>query len=310
MGDLEGNRPLLAGDCKLRMWDGQATVNELVFTDDSIIRGCMFRIGVHVVSCSYCGPRILEAMTDAFFVRVRHGDELDHNNEHIRWKLAFQCQPQLPIYAGRKITDVIGNPLEVILVDTKTGSPSATPTKLHIQLVPLSGDFPGHGFDKDITAYDGKVWTDEEFGAAIVKPRNEFVPLLKGDVSLIMRDGRVTVNELQFMDDTSWVDWNVFRIGVCLLPGIYDDGPFRILEGMTKSFPVKDSRNETNTKRFRRPCVGDEVWRLQEISWGGVFHKRLVQNNVRKVQDFLRMLAVKPEQLRTVVFLHVTVLCC
>lgn len=50
------------------------------------------------------------------------------------------------------------------------------------------------------------------------------------------------------------------------------------------------------------PVPNDEVWMLEGITWGGVFHKRLRQNNVRNVQDFLKMLAVKSDELRMVNF--------
>lgn len=86
---------------------------------------------------------------------------------------------------------------------------------------------------------------------------------------------------------------NRLRIGVRVVGRPYNR---RIYEAMTKAFEVQD--RGTNT-RFR-PGLRDEVWRLKHISWGGVLHERLTRNNVRNVQDFLRMLTVKPDELRSV----------
>lgn len=183
--DLE-KRPLLAGDYRLiTMWDGRATVNEFMFTDNSLMCGCMFRIGMRVIPGSYHGGRILEAVTEAFMVRDRDEYKLDCNGRY-KWQLAFQSQPRLPIYPGSMITDIIGNPLEVILVDRKTGSPSALPVRqLDIELVPVS----------EFKLQDATCFPLER---AIVK-QSKVKPLLSGDVRVTMKeDGSATVNELWF----------------------------------------------------------------------------------------------------------------
>ncbi|WVZ50573.1 hypothetical protein U9M48_001815, partial [Paspalum notatum var. saurae] len=72
----EGKRPLLTGQVSLTMRDGGcATVGELEFTENSSwVRCRRFRIGVRVVPGSYDGPRIQEALTEAFVVRDRRGE--------------------------------------------------------------------------------------------------------------------------------------------------------------------------------------------------------------------------------------------
>ncbi|GJN04853.1 hypothetical protein PR202_ga22429 [Eleusine coracana subsp. coracana] len=281
VNDLQGKPPLLAGKHNniVLMWDGRATVEELMFTDDSLECGCMFRIGIRVKLGSYDGARILEAMTEAFMVRNRQSYE-QQCKKHL-WQLAFQSQPRLPIYIDCQITDVIGNPLEVIFVDTKTGSPSAcVVTKLDIQV-----------FLQDDDHMEGS-------GTAVLNPQDKDAPLLSGDVSLTMKvDGRVTMSDLQFTAGNS--SYSV-RIVVCVVSAC-SDGLWRIHEAMTKAFKVQGRLSEWNMKRFL-PGLGDEVWRLKMIPWGGVFHKRLMQNNVRNVEDFLRMLTVKPDKLRGVGF--------
>ncbi|TVU23693.1 hypothetical protein EJB05_26072, partial [Eragrostis curvula] len=285
-GIVEAKHPVLAGEYKPTMWDGRATVSELMFTDDSLKCGCMFRVGVRVVPDSYHGTRILEGMTKAFMVRDRHGYEL-HRSKNYKWQLAFQSQPRLPIHAGQQVRDVIGNPLEVILVDAETGLLSAPPEmELHIKLVALQTD-KSHWDD----------WSADEFQRAVFKPGRGSGAYLSSDVNLTIKDdGRVTVNQLQFTGTTPFMLCHGY-IGVCVVPGSYD-GLGTIREGMTKSFTVQ---NEVMKMKSSLPDLDDEVWRLRGISWGGVLHRKLTQNNVRNVQDFLRMLAAKPEELSAIV---------
>ncbi|KAF0920260.1 hypothetical protein E2562_034109 [Oryza meyeriana var. granulata] len=205
------------------------------------------------------------------------------------WKLAFRYKPQLPIFTGSKIEDVNGNPLEIILVDVETDAPVTLPQPLRIEVVPVLGDFPPE---------DREHWTAEEFQQrGIVKERSGKRPLLTGDVSLTMRDGSVAVNELQFTDNSSWVRCRRFRIGVRVVLGSYD-GP-RIGEAMTEAFVVRDHRGELYRKHYP-PVLGDDVWRLEKIGKEGAFHRKLTQNNVRNVQEFLRLLTVKPDELRAI----------
>ncbi|KAL6626687.1 hypothetical protein ACP70R_030413 [Stipagrostis hirtigluma subsp. patula] len=209
--------------------------------------------------------------------------------ERPAWRLAFRNPPQQPIFTGSKIEDANGNPLEIILVDVDTGSPSALPQALRVELVPLFGDFPPDDRDD---------WAADEFQKGIVKQREGKRPLLTGEVALTMRDGRAVVSELQFTDNSSWVRCRRFRIGARVVPGSSDGGA-RILEAMTDAFVVRDHRGELYRKHYP-PVLGDDVWRLERIGKEGAFHRRLAQHHVRNVQEFLRMLTVKPDELRAI----------
>ncbi|CAD6256307.1 unnamed protein product [Miscanthus lutarioriparius] len=204
------------------------------------------------------------------------------------WKLAFRTPPQLPVFTGSKIEDEAGNPLEVILVDADTGSPAMVPQKLRVELVPVFGDFPPEGCED---------WSADEFHRNVVKERHGKRPLLTGDVRLTMRDGRATVGELQFTDNSSWVRCRMFRIGARVVPASYDGG--RIVEAITEAFMVKGYRGDLYPKHYP-PVLGDSVWRLEKIGNEGAFHRKLRRNNIGTVQEFLRMLAVKPNELRAI----------
>lgn len=208
--------------------------------------------------------------------------------EPATWKLAFRNPPVLPIFTGSKIEDANGDALQIIIVDVDTDLPLALPQPLRIELVPLLGDFPPE---------DREEWSADEFTRGIVKERAGKRPLLTGDVNLTMRDGCVTVNELQFTDNSSWVRCRKFRIGVRVVPGSYDG--MRIREAMSEAFVVRDHRGELYRKHYP-PLLADDVWRLEKIGKEGAFHRKLTHHNVRSVKDFLWMLMVKPDELRTI----------
>ncbi|XP_078174370.1 protein SAR DEFICIENT 1-like [Carex rostrata] len=203
------------------------------------------------------------------------------------YRLIFKCPPNLPIYTSTKIEDIEGKPLQILLVAGPNGSPMSLPSPIKIELVVLDGDFPSDGTDD---------WTSEEFKKYVVKERAGKRPLLTGDVSNItMRDGEVSIGELQFTDNSSWIRSRNFRIAVRVVEGSYE-GP-RIREAMTDKFVVRDHRGELYRKRYP-PSLHDEVWRLEKIGKDGAFHRKLHENRIDNVQDFLQLFHVDPNQLR------------
>lgn len=70
-----GRRPLLAGEFHVILRDGIATIGDLSFTDNSSwIRSQHFKIGVRVVQDGKRGPKIKEAITEAFRVKDHRGE--------------------------------------------------------------------------------------------------------------------------------------------------------------------------------------------------------------------------------------------
>ncbi|CAN6372907.1 unnamed protein product [Urochloa humidicola] len=207
-------------------------------------------------------------------------DEVDRLKE-----LAFRSQPKPRISTLSNIVDSNDNPLEVILVDAETKSPSVLPQELRIEVVALKG---AYGMSYQLTG--------DSFDIAIARESNGG-PELIGDVRLTMRDGRATVGELQFTQGNSFWGTRQFAIGVRVVPGSYNGA--RILEAMTKAFLVEEHPDVRMSKY--PPALDDPVWRLQMIVKGGEFHKKLVHNNINTVQDFLRMLTLMPDELRAIV---------
>lgn len=53
-------------------------------------------------------------------------------------------------------------------------------------------------------------------------------------------------------------------------------------------------------RKHHPPSPDDEVWRLEKIGKDGAFHKRLAENGINTVQDFLKKLVMDQDRLRSV----------
>ncbi|CAI7854562.1 unnamed protein product [Closterium sp. NIES-54] len=109
-------------------------------------------------------------------------------------------------------------------------------------------------------------WTQEEFEQNVVKEREGKRPLLTGEVTFNLKDGVGTLGDLCFTDNSSWIRSRKFRLGV----------------------------------RHYPPKLNDEVWRLDKIGKDGAFHKRLNQSAIVTVEDFLRLIVMDPQRLRSI----------
>nr|XP_009409798.1 PREDICTED: protein SAR DEFICIENT 1-like [Musa acuminata subsp. malaccensis] len=210
--------------------------------------------------------------------------------ESSSFKLTFNKQLSLPIFTGSKIDDIESKPLQIVVVDVHTGEVplSTLSSPLKVEVVVLDGDFPSG---------DQEDWTGAEFQNNIVKERTGKRPLLTGDVNVTLRDGAASISDLCFTDNSSWIRSRHFRIGARVVPGSHN-AP-RIREAITEPFMVKDHRGELYKKHYP-PALGDEVWRLERIGKDGAFHKKLSAVNINTVQDFLKLLAVDPHRLRSI----------
>lgn len=158
--------------------------------------------------------------------------QITSSPEAPQYQLTFKNPPKTPIFAGAKIRDCEGNPLQILLVAGPTRSPCYSPSPIKIELVVVDGDFPSHD-----------DWTRSEFDRAIVKERIGRKPLLTGDVSNItMRGGVAMIGDFQFTDNSSWIRSRHFRIGVRVVSG--SNHRSAIKETVTERFTVKDHRGE------------------------------------------------------------------
>ncbi|XP_030455603.1 protein SAR DEFICIENT 1-like [Syzygium oleosum] len=206
-------------------------------------------------------------------------------------ELRFSKSLKLPIFTGSKIVHVDRSQLQIILVDTRGDQavPPTLPSLIKVEIVVLDSDFPPG---------DRTNWTSEEFDRKIVRERQGKRPLLAGELSVTMRsNGVAAIGEIELTDNSSWIRSRKFRLGARVSPGSYQG--IRIREAISEAFIVKDHRGELYKKHYP-PQLGDEVWRLEKIGKEGAFHKKLGDEGINTVQDFLKLSVVDPNKLRRI----------
>ncbi|KAK1279913.1 hypothetical protein QJS04_geneDACA003075 [Acorus gramineus] len=211
--------------------------------------------------------------------------------EQSKLQLTFSNKLSLPIFTGSRIKGKDNIPLRISLVNSNRDGRSMTsslPSPIKIEIVVINGDFPSDN------RHD---WTQNEFNSSIVRERTGKRPLLAGEVLLTLREGVASIGDLSFTDNSSWIRSRNFRIGARVIPGSYEGE--RIKEATTEAFVVKDHRGELYKKHYP-PSLFDKVWRLEKIGKDGTFHRKLAEEGINTVQDFLKLWVVNPTCLKRI----------
>ncbi|KAG6517735.1 calmodulin-binding protein 60 D-like [Zingiber officinale] len=250
--------------------------------------------------CSSLEPilrRIVSEEVERALVKLEPARIGDRSSpKHIEWssgrklQLHFRSTLSLPLFTGGKVEGEQGSAIHVVLLDANTGLvvTSEPESSAKLDVVVLEGDFNNE---------DDDDWTEEEFESHIVKEREGKRPLLTGDLQISLKEGIGTLGELTFTDNSSWIRNRKFRLGLKVSPGFCEG--IRIREAKTEAFAVKDHRGELYKKHYP-PSWKDEVWRLEKIGKDGSFHKKLNNNGIFTVEDFLRLYVRDPQKLRTI----------
>lgn len=206
-----------------------------------------------------------------------------------RLRLQFQNSLSLPIFTGSKVEGEQGN-IRVALLDATTGLVVSVGevASAKLDIVVLEGDF-AHDDDED--------WSLEDFRNHEVKEREGKRPLLTGDLTVSLKDGVGILGELVFTDNSSWIRSRKFRLGVKISAGCLNG--LHVREAKTQAFYVKDHRGQLYKKHYP-PALSDDVWRLEKIGKDGAYHKRLIENQIKTVEDFLVMYSTGPVKLREI----------
>ncbi|KAM0991959.1 hypothetical protein ACFX13_010449 [Malus domestica] len=183
------------------------------------------------------------------------------------------------IFTGSKVGAENGAPLQIELVDASTGTivRSGPLSSLKIELLVVNGEF---GSD------DQEDWTEREFNNYIVRARDGRRPLVTGEIQVTLREGVGLVGDVVFTDNSSWIRSRTFRLAARVVAK--SSSEVRIREARSEPFVVKDHRGELYKKHYP-PHLTDEIWRLEKIAKDGAFHKRLCENGISTVEDFLRL---------------------
>ncbi|KAL3632742.1 hypothetical protein CASFOL_025726 [Castilleja foliolosa] len=231
-------------------------------------------------SASYFEPMIRktvqEAVGHAFDPYLRS----TVNQATIPRRLQLQFRSDLPhtLFTNSRILSAEGRgPVSITLYDSISEEiiTSGPLSSLKLCIVVLDGDFGSE---------DREDWTVDEFEKKTVKNRQGKRPLVTGDLMVTLHNGVGYISEITFTDNSSWIRSGKFRLGA----KIHTTNSSGIKEAMSNAFKVKDHRGESYQKHHP-PALDDEVWRLEKIAKDGPSHKKLTQNGILCVRDFLRL---------------------
>lgn len=213
--------------------------------------------------------------------------EADDNR---RYHLRFENSLPHTLFTGSKIEAEGKQPVQISIVDSKSKNKIATGplSSLKIEILVIDGDF---GVDEKLE------WTEKEFNNSLVREREGKRPLLTGELAITLHDGVGFLGDVAFTDNSSWIRSRKFRLGARLLQSRCNEVSVR--EAISGAFYVKDHRGELY-KKHHPPALEDEVWRLEKIGKDGAFHKRLTENGIMTVQDFLKTLVINQDKLRSI----------
>jgi hypothetical protein len=144
-------------------------------------------------------------------------------------------------YSEDQVRNEDGSPLQVELVDIKTGQlvEDGAESSARLKIVVLEGDFESDNY--------GNSWppATSSLTKSIVKARAGKKKLLAGgDLIVTLKRGKGNLStELHFTDNSSWNRSKKFRLALQLLPGSSFDG-LHIREAITEPFAVKDKRGK------------------------------------------------------------------
>ncbi|CAK9138656.1 unnamed protein product [Ilex paraguariensis] len=215
-------------------------------------------------------------------------------------KLQFPNKVGLPVFTGEEIKGEGGNSITIELIDDLTGQVvnSGPEAFSKVEIVPLMGDFDGDERDN---------WTHEEFNDKIFRENEGKNSLLVGSVDLKLHEGIGRVGAIKFKHGAHWMKTQKFRLGARVVDRVTGT---RVKEAKTESFLIKDRRNKLYKKHHppsllvykkpHSPSLLGEVWQLEKIGRYGAFHKRLIEEKVYTVKDFLTLLFLDPTRLRNI----------
>ncbi|XP_015698852.1 calmodulin-binding protein 60 D-like isoform X2 [Oryza brachyantha] len=201
-------------------------------------------------------------------------------------QLRFLNSLKTPIYTEKDITAESNEAIRIGIFEGDNMVTDGPLSKVKVEIVILRGDFSN----------DGRVsWTEEQFNSHIVQGRNGQGFVLGGDCCIWLKNGENCLSKIRFKEGSSRTRSRMFIMGA-RVPKSENIG-IRVQEAVMKPVTVLDRRNEANEKRYP-PKLDDEVFRLEEISKDGSYHKRLKNAKIFTVRDFLKALNTNDKKLR------------
>ncbi|KAM0921740.1 hypothetical protein ACQ4PT_006675 [Festuca glaucescens] len=230
---------------------------------------------------------ILTSLSPSMFV-LRQEQSATASGSNAKFHLRFLDGLKTPIYTEKSITSESNSAIRIGIFDGDGNMIRDGPlSKAKVQMLVLRGDFCNDGRES---------WTEEEFNSHVAQGRHGQGFVLGGDCSVWLNNGEASFGSvIRFKEGSSRTRSRKFVVAarVCM-----DGKPAdRVQEAVMKPVTVLDRRNEANEKRHP-PELDDEVYRLEEISKDGTYHKRLQNAEIFTVKDFLKALNNDANKLR------------
>ncbi|CAN6356472.1 unnamed protein product [Urochloa humidicola] len=204
-------------------------------------------------------------------------------------QLLFLNELKTPIYHDDEIKSESDAAIKIGIFDGDKMIESGPLSNVKVEVLALEGDFP----------YDAQnSWTAKEFNEHIARGREGKGDVLAGEGTTgRLINGERDLGSIRFREGSSRARKGKFIIGVRVCGGQAIGG--RVQEAVMKPVVVQVSRNRQN-KKNHPPKLKDEVHRLEEIAKDGTYQKRLEENDIFTVQDFLKALNKDPDNLATI----------
>ncbi|CAN6329379.1 unnamed protein product [Urochloa humidicola] len=215
------------------------------------------------------------------YTRVEPNQEdstADGSNTNIR--LRFQNGLKPPIYTDENITSENNAAIKLAMFQGDQVVTSGALSEAKIEILVLRGDFSNKCRDN---------WTEDDFNKHIVQGRDG-QDLVLGTAWLT--SGEVELGQIRFKEGSCRKKF-IMAARVCKSEKSFG----RIQEATMNPVTVLDRRNKPNEKRHP-PRLDDELYRLEEISRDGVYHRRLQEAKIYKVGGFLKALNEDSNKLR------------
>ncbi|TVU49821.1 hypothetical protein EJB05_01159, partial [Eragrostis curvula] len=194
-----------------------------------------------------------------------------------------------PIYHDDEIKSQSDTSIKIGIFNGDKMIKSGPLSKLKIEVLALEGSFPYSAKDS---------WTANEFNEHRAGGREGKGDVLVGEgtaASLI--NGECVLGSIRFREGSCRARKGMFLVAARVCDGQATRG--RVQEAVMNPVIVQDRRNKTNEKSHP-PKLNDRVHRLEEIAKDGRYFKRLEDNKICTVEDFLKALNKDPDNLAKV----------
>uniref|UniRef100_A0A0E0BTZ6 Uncharacterized protein n=1 Tax=Oryza glumipatula TaxID=40148 RepID=A0A0E0BTZ6_9ORYZ len=213
-------------------------------------------------------------------------NEEDDKNTCVRLRFLNEMKP--PIYHDDELKAENNEDIRIAIFDGEQMIKSGPLSKVKLEILALEGNFPYNSMES---------WTTKEFNEHRACGRDERGNVLAGERTVQLINGEASLGAIKFREGSCKARKGKFMLAarVCdsASTGVH------VQEAVMTPVVVQDRRNKSNEKSHP-PKLDDKVHRLEEIAINGKYCKRLAENDIETVEDFLKALNKDPDNLANI----------